>query len=110
MGTFAHTLRTRSHRHTNPRATGPPVELDQSSWHSIRRPSDLDISSLGVIDNLVARDYVSADANCGLEMVTRQGVLYVWTFRDQLNLSLVYNEAYLVNLVKSDFFQQLGIV
>ena len=79
-GTFAHTLRTRSHRHTHPRATGPPVELDQSSWHSIRRPSDLDISSLGVTDTLVARDYVSADANSGLEMVTRQGVLYVWRF------------------------------
>lgn len=52
-------------------------------------------------------------------MATRQGVLYVWTFRDQLDLSLVYSEAYhrqeqiapiLPNLVKSDLLQQLGIV
>lgn len=57
-------------------------------------------------DTLVARDYISAaDARCvyglevkslnvGINMVTRQGVLYAWTFRGQLNLSLVYNEAY----------------
>lgn len=57
--------------------------------------------------------------NIRINMATRQGVLYVWTFRDQLDLSLVYSEAYhrqeqiapiLPNLVKSDLLQQLGIV
>lgn len=96
----------------------PPSDLEP--------PSDIDISSLGVADTLVARDYVSDDSQCGLEvkslnlginMITRQGVLYVWTFRDQLNFSLVYNEAYhkqeqmrqFVNLVKDDLLQHLDI-
>ena len=87
-------------------------------------PSDVDISSLGVVDTLVARTYGTAE--CGLDVmsldiginhVTRQGILFVFTFRGQLNLSLAYNEVYhgreqmlrFVDLVKEDLFKHLGM-
>lgn len=88
-------------------------------------PSDVDISSLGVIDTLVARDYGTAECgldveslDIGINLITRQGILYVFTFLGQLNLSLVYNEAYhgreqmlqFVDLVKEDLVKHLGIV
>lgn len=30
----------------------------------------------------------------GVEMLTRQGACFVWTFRGQLNLSIIYNESF----------------
>ncbi|KAE8154603.1 hypothetical protein BDV25DRAFT_171809 [Aspergillus avenaceus] len=64
-------------------------------------PSDVDISSMGVMEKFLAREYGTAECGfevthvgVGVEMLTRQGVVFVWTFRDRLVLRLVYNEAY----------------
>jgi hypothetical protein len=63
--------------------------------------SDVDISSIGVAESLIRRFYGSGDlaidvvaVSVGVEILTRQAVCFVWTFRDQLNLHVVYNEAY----------------
>ena len=63
--------------------------------------SDVDISSIGVAESLIKRSYGSGDlaidvvaVNVGVEILTRQAVCFVWTFRDQLNFNVVYNEAY----------------
>lgn len=64
-------------------------------------PTDVDISSLGVLEKFVARERGIAErgirvgqVSLGLDMVSRQSVCYVWTFRDQLCLSVVYNDAF----------------
>ncbi|KAK6836736.1 hypothetical protein PG987_007231 [Apiospora arundinis] len=65
-------------------------------------PSDMDISSVGVVDDkMVRRSYGTLQAGfevtavgLGVEILTRQGTMFVWTFREQLNLSVTYNEAY----------------
>ena len=64
-------------------------------------PTDVDISSMGVAERLLARQKGTDDRGLrvdrvsgGLEMVNRQCVCHVWTFRDQLCLNLVYNEAF----------------
>lgn len=64
-------------------------------------PTDVDISSMGVAERLLSREKGTADRGLrvdrisgGLEMVNRQCVCHVWTFRDQLCLNLVYNEAF----------------
>ena len=64
-------------------------------------PSDVDISSLGIAGNYVQRSYSSLtrglevrSLSVGVESLTRQGVVFVWTFRDQLNFNLIYNEAF----------------
>jgi hypothetical protein len=63
--------------------------------------SDVDISSIGVAEDLIKRSYGSekltlevVSMSVGVEILTRQAVCFVWTFRDQLNLHVVYNEAY----------------
>ncbi|EEA20232.1 hypothetical protein TMatcc_000215 [Talaromyces marneffei ATCC 18224] len=64
-------------------------------------PYDVDISSLGVIERLLAREkgtpqrgILVDQVSGGLEMVNRQCVCHVWTFRNELYLNLVYNEAF----------------
>ncbi|KAK8859272.1 hypothetical protein PGQ11_010006 [Apiospora arundinis] len=65
-------------------------------------PSDMDISSVGVVDDkMVRKSYGTSQAGfevksvgLGVEILTRQGTTFVWTFREQLNLSVAYNEAY----------------
>lgn len=64
-------------------------------------PSDVDISSIGVAESLIARDKGTSDlgvevqsVSVGVEILTRQGVCFVWTFRDQLNLNLVWNQSF----------------
>ncbi|KAI0886791.1 uncharacterized protein GGS22DRAFT_199148 [Annulohypoxylon maeteangense] len=90
----------------------------------VRMPSDVDISSIGVAEKLVKRFYGSEEAGfevravgVGVEILSRQGVTFVWTFRDQLNLSVVYNEAFhsaeqmnlFVNTVKSQLLKGLSL-
>jgi hypothetical protein len=60
--------------------------------------SDVDISSIGIAESLIKRSYSSGDfvvdvvaMSVGVEILTRQAVCFVWTFRDQLNFNLVYN-------------------
>ena len=64
-------------------------------------PSDVDISSIGIAESLIARDKGTPDrgievqnVSVGVEILTRQCVCFVWTFRDQLNLNIVYNESF----------------
>lgn len=64
-------------------------------------PSDVDISSIGTAESLVERVKGTPDrrlevqsVSVGVEVVTRQCVCFVWTFRDRLNLNLVYNESF----------------
>ena len=86
--------------------------------------SDVDISSIGVAEDLIRREYGSDDwglevkaVSVGVEMLTPQAVCFVWTFRDQLNLNVVYNEAFhereqmqqFVETVKSILLSQLGL-
>ncbi|MCJ1456633.1 hypothetical protein MMC28_006995 [Mycoblastus sanguinarius] len=64
-------------------------------------PSDVDISSIGIVESLIERTKGTPDrgvevqsVSVGVEILTRQCVCFVWTFRDQLNLNLVYNESF----------------
>ncbi|KAI1452158.1 hypothetical protein F4805DRAFT_471059 [Annulohypoxylon moriforme] len=87
-------------------------------------PSDVDISSIGIVEKIVKRFYGSAEAgfevravSIGVEILSRQGVTFVWTFRDQLNLNVAYNEAFhsaeqmsrFVNMVKSQLLAGLDV-
>ena len=64
-------------------------------------PSDVDISSIGIAENLIMpfkgtpdRGVEVQSISVGVEILTRQCVCFVWTFRDQLNLNLVYNQSF----------------
>ncbi|TGJ85282.1 hypothetical protein E0Z10_g3503 [Xylaria hypoxylon] len=64
-------------------------------------PSDVDISSIGVAEKLIRQSYGTPEAgydvkavSVGVEMLSRQAVTFVWTFRGRLNLSAVYNESF----------------
>ncbi|PSN71837.1 hypothetical protein BS50DRAFT_657564 [Corynespora cassiicola Philippines] len=78
--------------------------------------SDVDISSIGIVENLMKRSHGSdswgidvTDMSLAVNILTPQAVFFVWTFQDQLNLNVAYNEAYhseaqmqgFPNLVKS---------
>ena len=63
--------------------------------------SDVDISSIGVAENFIGREYGSDEwgvvfnaVSVGVDILTPQAVCFVWTFRDQLNFNVVYNEAF----------------
>ena len=63
--------------------------------------SHVDISSIGVAESLIERVKGTQDrgveiqsVSVGVEILTRQCVCFVWTFRDRLNLNLVYNESF----------------
>lgn len=65
-------------------------------------PSDMDISSIGVVDEkLIGTEKGTKDrglriegASVGVEILTRQCVCFVWTFRGKLAFNLAYNEAF----------------
>ncbi len=61
-------------------------------------PSGVTLSSLGVVERYLTGDYgdaVRVDGfRFGVSMMTRQMLLYAWTFRGQVNLSVNYNTAY----------------
>ena len=88
-------------------------------------PSDVDISSIGVAESFVAHTKGTADrgieiesVSLGVELLTRQCCCFVWTFRDQINLNIVYNEAYhdgrdmekFLETVKAGLLKELGVV
>lgn len=90
---FMHALREIFKYHAEklfaPRPEGqPPPKL----------PSGVTLSSLGVIEKHLTGDYgdaVQVDRfHFGVSMMTRQMLLYAWTFRGHLNLSVDYNTAY----------------
>lgn len=53
----------------------------------------------------------------GIEILTRQAVCFVWTFRNQLKLNVVYNEAFhppaqmeqFAGTIKEVLLKQLGV-
>lgn len=77
-------------------------------------PSDVDISSVGVAESLIERVKGTQDrgveiqgVSVGVEILTRQCVCFVWTFRDRLNLNLVYNESFHDEKDTASFLQML---
>lgn len=81
-------------------------------------PSDVDISSIGVAESHIERAKGTQDrgveiqsVSVGVEILTRQCGCVVWTFRDRLNLNLVYNESFHDEKDTASFLQKLkGIV
>ena len=74
--------------------------------------TDVDISSLGVCERFVAREKGTTERGIridrvllGLDMISRQSVCHVWTFRDQLCLNLAYNEAFYDRAEADSFLQ-----
>ncbi|KAJ5735264.1 uncharacterized protein N7483_000389 [Penicillium malachiteum] len=75
-------------------------------------PTDVDISSLGLCEMLTAREKGTAERGIridrisgGLDMMNRQVVCHVWTFRDQLCLNLAFNDAFYSNAEGDAFLQ-----
>ena len=65
--------------------------------------SEIDISSVGDAENLVFARHTGSNSQCileirdvsiGVETLSRQMYCFLWTFRGQLELNLVYNEAF----------------
>ncbi|KAH8433423.1 uncharacterized protein LDX57_011057 [Aspergillus melleus] len=90
------------------------VEVIKSLPPPAEPPSDVDISSLGVMEKYLKREYGDAErgidithVGVGVEMLSRQGVVFVWTFRDQLTLRLVYNEAFHTEEEMTEFVHDL---
>jgi hypothetical protein len=78
-----------------------PTATDKAT--TTRLPSGITLSSLGVIDKYLRGKYFGLNGNMaveienfhfGVSLVTRQMILYPWTFKGQLSLSINYNEAY----------------
>lgn len=61
-------------------------------------PSNVIVSSLGVVDRYLSGDYGDAvqvvGFHFGCSILTRQMTLYPWTFRGEMHLAVNYNEAY----------------
>ena len=67
----------------------------------VARAADVDISSIGLVENLVRREYGEKPGLVQVEEVrvsvnscSRQAAVFVFTFRDCLNMYMTYNEAF----------------
>ena len=84
-------------------------EAAVSGTQAAARAADVDISSIGLIENLVQHDYLAyggdEDKDGAVEVevenftlsvntISRQAAVFVFTFRGCLNLYLTYNEAF----------------
>ncbi|CAK4008185.1 Hypothetical predicted protein [Lecanosticta acicola] len=73
--------------------------------------SDVDISSIGVLDGkLLAHRHGNIEIESVMlqtEVLTRQMGCFVWTFRGKLNLNLAYNEAFYGRDVPENFLEKL---
>ena len=65
------------------------------------RAADVDISSIGVVENMVSREYgeeaetvTVQEIRVSVNTSSRQAAVFVCTFQDCLNLYMSYNEAY----------------
>jgi hypothetical protein len=102
------------------------VELLGSLPADLPIQSDVDVSSMGIIEDVMGVNQSYGErqtalevtaVNLGVELSSRQGVCYVWTFRDRMSLSVVYNEAYhdreqmerFVGVVKERLLVGLGV-
>jgi hypothetical protein len=75
-------------------------------------PSGVTLSSLGIIDRNLRSDYgpkLQIDKfRFGVSMMTRQTILYAWTFKGRLSLSLNYNEAYYSDSMASEVVSRVA--
>lgn len=74
------------------------------------QPSDVDISSVGIVDDIVKPTHGNLEitrVSVGVEVLTRQMVCFVWTFRGQLSMNLVYNGAFYDAGVPVKFVEKL---
>lgn len=92
---FAKTMRLRYHYHAEKLLEAPPQPMAP--------PSNIFLSSLGVIDKHLAKVHFGpkmepsvevTDFDFGVSLLTRQVLLYAMTFRGCFKLSVNYNEAY----------------
>ena len=89
--------------------------------------SEIDVSSVGNAGELVSLRHTNKSGgvvmevqnmSIGIETLTRQAYCFIWTFRGQLTLRLVYNESFydalrmerIVKRVREILVQQLGII
>ncbi|EED22681.1 conserved hypothetical protein [Talaromyces stipitatus ATCC 10500] len=102
---MSHALRELYHGASQALLSPPPC----SAGPLPNPPSGITHSNLGVIDNFIkCRYYDNKESELlektpivevnrfrfGVSILTRQMLLYPWTFRGQLNLSINYNDAY----------------
>lgn len=88
-------------------------------------PSNVLLSSLGVVDNVLTCEHeagtriVRVTNFCfGVSMMTRQLLLYVWTFAGRLHLSVNYNDKYheekdaveFLGFIKEVLQKEIGVV
>ncbi|KAJ5419381.1 uncharacterized protein N7487_002931 [Penicillium crustosum] len=92
------------------------VEMIKNLPAPTEPPSDIDISSMGIMEKYLEREYGTPErgfsithAGVGVEIISRQGVVFVWTFRDQLTLRLVYNEAFHTPEQMAEFLQDIQV-
>lgn len=82
--------------------------------------SGVDISSLGLVEKILGPKHGSLEVlnvNVGVEVLTPQMTLFVWTFRGRLEVNLVYNEAFyeaerpakFLESLKSTLLTELGV-
>lgn len=87
-------------------------------------PSSVTLSSLGVVGKYLEQQHMArsesvtvTDFQFGVSMMTRQILLYVWTFDARLRLSANYNDAYhdkeeileFLNLIRLDLEKELSV-
>ncbi|KAJ5100498.1 hypothetical protein N7456_006550 [Penicillium angulare] len=77
-------------------------------------PSDIDVSCIGVAEKYIEREYGTPErgfgitnVGLGVELLSRQATVFVWTFRDQLTLRLVYNESFHTAEQMSEFLKDV---
>ena len=70
-------------------------------------PSEPSLSSLGIIDDLIAHGYGDTvevtDFWLGVDMLSRQLMVYVWTHRGELKLSACFNQEFYVQKFVEEF-------
>lgn len=87
-------------------------------------PSDVDISSIGVVDDRIRSIYGDSEygidvkaISVGVDLITPQATAFVWTFRERLNVHVIYNESYhapeqmdeFVKIVKDVLLKELDV-
>ncbi|KAJ5272321.1 hypothetical protein N7478_007446 [Penicillium angulare] len=77
-------------------------------------PSEIDISSLGFMEKYLEREYGApergfsiAHVGYSVEMLSREGGVFMWTFRDQLTLRLVFNQAFHTSKQMTEFLSDI---
>ena len=74
-------------------------------------PSEPSLSSLGVIDDFLAHKHGDSvevtDFWLGVDMLSRQLMLYVWTHRGKLKLSACYNQAFYASEFVKEFLTKV---